>query len=61
MSQTHIEHGRESPPNTPRWVKVFGTIVIVLILLFVILHLTGHSPMSHLHHMPPTQQGVQQP
>jgi len=25
------------------WVKVFGSIVIVLGLLFVILHLTGRS------------------
>jgi hypothetical protein len=33
--------GRGSPPNTPRWVKVFGIIVIILVLLFVILHLTG--------------------
>ena len=29
------------PHTTPRWVKVFGIIVIILILLFVILHLIG--------------------
>jgi len=40
-----------TPPSIPRWVKVFGIIFIVLILLFVILHLTGNSlggPGSHL-------------
>ena len=31
----------ESPPKTPRWVKVFGIIVIVGILAFVIIHLAG--------------------
>ncbi|PAE36667.1 hypothetical protein [Bacillus sp. 7884-1] len=42
---------RETPPSTPRWVKVFGIIAIVLILLFVILKLTGiggnHDPGRH--------------
>ena len=33
----------DSPPypGTPRWVKVFGIIVIILVLLFVILLFTG--------------------
>jgi hypothetical protein len=37
-------------PDTgaPRWVKVFGIIALVLILLFVILHLTGHG-FGHRH------------
>jgi hypothetical protein len=39
---------RDSPPSTPRWVKVFGIIVIVLILLLIIHRLTGiggnHGP-----------------
>jgi hypothetical protein len=36
--------------GTPRWVKVFGIIAIVLVLLFVILLLTGrdHGPGRHL-------------
>lgn len=38
---------RGSPPSTPRWVKVFGIIVIVLVLLFVILHLTGFGFGGH--------------
>ncbi len=42
---------RETPPKTPRWVKIFGVIGLLLVLLFVILHLTGHSPFMHMHHM----------
>ncbi len=66
MSQTNTESDRRSPPSTPRWVKVFGVIFLVLVLLFVVLNLTGHSPMgSHMNmsnmDMSPTQQGVQQP
>jgi len=46
------------PPSTteiPRWVKVFVITVIVLVGVFVVLHLTGHSLMNHL---PPTQPGA---
>ena len=40
----------QDPKNhsTPRWVKVFGIIAIVVVLLFVILHLTGNSPGGHM-------------
>ncbi len=31
----------ETPPATPRWVKVFGIVVIVVLVTFVILHLLG--------------------
>ena len=33
--------------GTPRWVKVCGIIAILLVLLFVVLHLTGLSPAGH--------------
>lgn len=58
MSQT--QPGRVSPYSTPRWVKVSGIIVIVMIVLFVILHLTGNAFgfQMHMAPMPPT---VQQP
>ena len=61
MSQTHLELDHESPPNTPRWVKVFGIVVVVLILFVVTLYLTGHGPMNHGDHMPSTHQGEHQP
>jgi hypothetical protein len=34
--------------GTPRWVYVFGVIAIVLVLLFVILHLTGVGFRRHM-------------
>ncbi len=34
-------------PGTPRWVKVFGIIAIVVALLVVIMLLTGHGPGRH--------------
>jgi hypothetical protein len=61
-------------PGTPRWVKVFGIIAAVVILLFVILMFTrgpgSHGPGRHTGsgsfggHTPPssvTEHGVQQP
>ena len=35
-------------PRAPRWVKVSGVVVIVLVLLFLVLHLTGNSPGGHV-------------
>ena len=60
MSQTHVGPDRESPPSTPRWVKVFGITVIVLALLVVIMIFTGvggqHGPGRHI---PPVEHRVQ--
>jgi hypothetical protein len=54
------EPDRESPPSTPRWVKVFGITAIVLVLLFAGLHLTGNAPM-HMPSSSNTGQGMQAP
>lgn len=64
MSQTHVEPDNGSATGTPRWVKVFGIIAVVLVLLFVILHLTGNSlggPSSHFSHSGVTAHGTRQP
>ena len=45
MSQAHVGPDCGSTTSTPRWVKVFG--IIVLVLLFVILHLTGGGLGGH--------------
>jgi hypothetical protein len=50
MSENPMEPDYESTASTPRWVKVFGIVVIVLVLVLGILHLTGNSlggPGSH--------------
>ncbi len=59
---TRIGPDRESPPRTPRWVKVFGIIALVLALLFVVSLLTGgnHGPGRHLPPSSVTQHSVHQ-
>jgi hypothetical protein len=49
MEQTPLEPGHGSMRGTPRWVKVFGIIALVLILVFVISLLAGvrHGPGMH--------------
>ena len=49
MAQIPLEPGPGSTPGTPRWVKVFGIIALVLVLLFVISLLAGfrHGPGLH--------------
>jgi hypothetical protein len=63
----------DSPPypGTPRWVRVFGIIALVVIMLFIFLMFTrgpgGHGPDRHVRstdprwHTPPVEHGVQQP
>ncbi len=57
---TGVRPDRGSTTSTPRWVKVFGIIAIVLILLVGILHLTGNSLGGPGRHMPPIKHSVQQ-
>lgn len=63
MPQTHEGPDRSSTPITPRWVKVFGIIGLVLVLGYVTLQLTGHG--HHGNHgnlpMPSTEHGGQHP
>jgi len=47
--------------GTPRWVKVFGIIALVLVFVFIILHLTGHGLGGHTHRPPVTEEGVKRP
>jgi hypothetical protein len=59
--ETHVAN---PPPDTgmPRWVKVFGIVGGVLVLLLVLMLLTGHGPNRHTgSHTPPSgvaEQGV---
>ena len=36
-----------SPPSTPRWVKIFAIAFIALVLLVIILHLMGFGMGGH--------------
>lgn len=64
MSQTDTKPDRGSttstPPSTPRWVKMVGIVFIVLVLLFVILHLTGNSLGGPGSHIPSIEYWLQQ-
>ena len=55
---------RADDAGTPRWVKVFGIIALVFVLLFVIVMLTGgvggHGPGRHAPSSRVTEHGVQQ-
>jgi hypothetical protein len=35
--------------RTPRWVKVFGIVGVVLVLLVVVMLISGHGPGRHMH------------
>jgi hypothetical protein len=49
---TGVGPDRASTAGTPRWVKVFGIVTLVLIVLFVVVALTGrgggHGPRRHM-------------
>jgi hypothetical protein len=49
MSQNPPEGGL--PPSMPPWVKVFGIILIGLVLVVIVMHLMGND-LSGLHHLP---------
>jgi hypothetical protein len=51
-SQTPLPPDRATPPSMPRWVKVFGIILLMLVIVVIILHLTGNNPGGHIPHMP---------
>ena len=42
---TDPDHGLRPP--TPRWVKVFGILIGLFIVVFAMLHLTGNSLGNH--------------
>jgi hypothetical protein len=41
----------EPAHTTPRWVKIFGIAVVVVVVLMVILHLTGSGHAIFDHHL----------
>lgn len=45
-STNHLKKEDESH-RTPMWVKVFGIIAIIIVILIGIIHLTGNMPRNH--------------
>jgi hypothetical protein len=67
---TGVETGHGSPPGIPLWVKVFGIVALVLVLLVIIMLFAGggsHGPGRHIpssdagNHIPLIAHGVQRP
>ena len=55
-----VELTDESPPGTPRWVKALGIVLVVLLLAFAGLHLTGNVP-NHMAGASDGAHGMQSP
>ena len=50
----------DSPPRTPTWVKALGIVLVVLLLAFAGLHLTGNAP-THMAGPSGAEHGLQLP
>lgn len=61
MSQPQRPLDHDRPPPVPLWVKVSGAIVLALLLIVVVLHLSGNSPMMHGGSLTPMNHSGQQP
>lgn len=48
MSETRTRPDPDVPPGIPGWVKLFGIVLLVLVLVLVILHLTSNG-LGNLH------------
>jgi hypothetical protein len=53
--QAGTETGAESTTDTPRWVKVFGLVAAIIVVLLVLIALLagGHGPGRHTQSWPP--------
>lgn len=49
QSDTGAVSDRQSPPGTPRWVKVFAVIAVLAVVMVAVMLLTGgnHGPGRH--------------
>ena len=47
MTDREALAGDGAPPPAPRWVKAFGVVIVILVLAFIVLHLTGNSLGNH--------------
>jgi hypothetical protein len=60
MSQTSMQTDHESTYRTPHWVKLFGIIGLVVLLLIAVVLATGlggeHGPGRHLPAVSVTQE-----
>ena len=58
---TGVRPTTDQPPSTPRWVKVFGIIFIVVVLLVVAMMFIGGGEHGPGRHTPSGNAGGQVP
>ncbi len=51
MTQPPINRNRGPAPATPRWVKLFVAILVILVLVVVAMHLAVFDFGGHLGHI----------
>jgi len=49
LAEERTDTHKRPYPGTPRWVKILGIVVILLVLLFVIMHLAGGGMGPGMH------------
>ena len=37
----------QTPPGVPRWVKVFGIVAALVVVLVIVMLFAGHGPSRH--------------
>jgi hypothetical protein len=60
-SEPDTPAGTGQPAGTPRWVKVLGLLVLLMVLLVAVLHLTGNSMGGHGSHLGSAAWGTGRP
>ncbi|MEJ7791700.1 MAG: hypothetical protein WKF65_07005 [Gaiellaceae bacterium] len=58
---TGTSPGRETPAGTPRWVKVFGIVALVVVVLFIVVLLVGGAEHGPGRHSPSSDPGGHAP
>jgi hypothetical protein len=58
---TGVRPTADRPPSTPRWVKVFGIIALVVVLLVVAMMFIGGGEHGPGRHTPSGDAGGQEP
>jgi len=49
LAEERTDTHQRAYPGIPRWVKILGIVVILLVLLFVIMHLAGGGMGPGMH------------
>ena len=51
MTQPPVKPNHGQAPPTPRWVKIFIAIFVILVLVVIAMHLAGVDFGGHMQHL----------